>query len=54
MIDAPNTLGVHLTSISYVYTVFQHLDMLWMGIWGHSYTVRPVEVGVDFGKMGYG
>ena len=31
--------------LSYVYTVFQHLDMLWMGIWVHPYTVTPVQVG---------
>ena len=26
MVEAPNPLGVHPTSMSYVYTVFQHLD----------------------------
>ncbi len=30
MVEAPNLLGVHPTSMSYVYTVFEHLDMLWM------------------------
>jgi len=24
--------------------VFQHLGMLWMGIWVHPYTVTPVQV----------
>ena len=33
------------TSMSYVYTVFQHLDMLWMGIWVYPYTVTSVQVG---------
>jgi hypothetical protein len=37
MVEAPNPLGVHPTSISYVYKVFQHLDMLWMGICVHPY-----------------
>jgi hypothetical protein len=36
MVEAPNLLGVHPTSILYVYKVFQHLDMLWMGM-----CVRP-------------
>jgi len=31
MVKAPNPREVHPTSISYVYKVFQHLDMLWMG-----------------------
>ena len=43
-IKAPNPLGVHPINISYVYKVFQHLDMLWMGIWVRPYNVRPVQV----------
>ena len=30
MVEDPNPREVHTTSISYVYKVFQHLDMLWM------------------------
>jgi hypothetical protein len=45
MLEAPKPLGVHPTSISYVYKVFYHLDMLWMGIWVRPYTVMPVQVG---------
>ena len=45
MVEAPNPLGVHPTSMPYVYKVFQHLDMLWMGIWKYPYTVMPVQVG---------
>jgi len=44
MVKAPNLLGVHPTSMIYVYTVFQHHDMLWMGIWAHPYSVTPVQV----------
>jgi hypothetical protein len=47
-------LGVHPTSISYVYKVFQHLGKPWMGIWVHPYTVMPVQVGEDFRKIGIG
>jgi hypothetical protein len=43
MVEALNPLGVHPTSMSYVYTVFQHLDMLWMGIWVYPYTVTSVQ-----------
>ena len=44
MVEAPNPLGVHPTSMSYVYTVFQHLDMPWMGIRVYPNTVMPVQV----------
>ncbi len=30
-VEAQNLLGVHPTSMLYVYRVFYHLDMLWMG-----------------------
>jgi hypothetical protein len=39
MIEATNNFRLHPTSISYVYKVFYHLDMLWMDIWVHPYTV---------------
>ena len=42
MVEAPNPLGVHPTSMSYVYKVFQHLDMPWMGKWVYPYTVTPM------------
>jgi hypothetical protein len=45
MVEATNPLGVHPTSMSYVYKVFDHLDMLWMGIWVLPYTVTPMQVG---------
>jgi hypothetical protein len=44
MLEAPNPLGVHPTSILYVYKVIYHLDMLWMGMWVRPYTVMPVPV----------
>ncbi len=32
MVEAPKPREVHHTSISYVYKVFQHLDMLWIDV----------------------
>ncbi len=55
MAEAPNSLGVYPTSMSYVYKVFQYLDMLLMGTWvppSHPYTVMSVQVGIDFKKIG--
>ena len=33
-----------------VYKVIEQLEMLWMGIWVHPYTVTPIRVGVDFSE----
>jgi hypothetical protein len=57
MVEASNPLEVHPTSILYVYKVFQHLDMLWMGICVRPYTGMPVQVGGReriLGKFGQG
>ena len=35
---------LHHTSIIHVYEVFEHLHMLWNGIWVHPHTVTPVQV----------
>jgi hypothetical protein len=51
MVEAPNPFGVHPTSMSYVYKVFQHLDLPWMGIWVYPYNITTVEVGVIFWKI---
>ena len=50
MVEATNPHRLFPTSMSYVYTVFQHHDMLWMGICVYPYTVtsRP---GVEFRKI---
>jgi hypothetical protein len=52
MVEAPDLLGVHPTSMSYVYKVFYHIDMRWMDIWVYPYTVTPVEVGGICWKIG--
>jgi hypothetical protein len=43
MVEATNPHRLFPTSMSYVYTVLQHLDMLWIGIWVYPYTVTPVQ-----------
>ena len=52
MVKAPNSLGVHPISMSYVYKVFQHFDTLWMGIWVRRYTVTlPILLGSYFAVL---
>ena len=43
----------HHSSIIHVYEVFEHLHMLWKGIWVHPYTVMMVAGGGGkFWKLG--
>ena len=48
MDEAARGFRLHLTSMVDVYKVFEHLDMLCMGIWVHPYTVAPVKIGDGF------
>ncbi len=41
------------TSILDIYKVFEHIDMLSMGIQYQSYTVIPNLLGSDFGVLGH-
>ena len=43
LVGLPNPLRLHPTSMSYVFKLFKNLDMLWMGIWVHPYTVTPEQ-----------
>jgi hypothetical protein len=52
MVEATKSSRRHPTSISYAYKVFELLDMLWMDLWVHIYTVILVQVGVSFWKVG--
>jgi hypothetical protein len=35
--------------MSYKYDVFEHLQLLWMGIWLHTHTVTTTDVSQDLG-----
>ncbi len=53
MVEASKPHRLHSTSISYIYNVFQHLDMLWLDMWVHPYTdTMPLKMGVDFWDIG--
>ena len=52
-VEAVNYPTLHHTSIITVYEVFEHLHMLWKGIWVHPNTVMMVHRGgPNFGKLG--
>ncbi len=52
-VEADGHLKLLLTSILDVYKVFEHIDMLSIGMQWHPYTVLPTLLGSDFGVLGH-
>jgi hypothetical protein len=53
MVEADSHLKLLPTSILDIYKVFEHIDMLSIGIWLQPYTVMPALLGPDFGILGH-
>jgi hypothetical protein len=53
MVEADSYLKLLPTSILDIYKVFQHIDMLSMGIQYQPYTVIPTLLSSDFGALGH-
>ncbi len=54
MAEAYSHLKLLPTSILDIYKVFEHIDMLSIGIWLQPYTVIPtLLLGSDFGVLGH-
>jgi hypothetical protein len=53
MIEADSHLKLLPTSILGICKVFEHIDMLSMGIQYQPYTVIPTLLGSDFGAPGH-
>ena len=53
MFEAGNHLKLFPTSILDMYKVFEHIDMLSIGIWKQPYTVIPDQLGSVFGALGH-
>jgi hypothetical protein len=49
MVEADSHIKLLPTSISDIYKVFEHIDMLSIGIQYQPYTVLPTVLGSDFG-----
>ena len=52
IVEAINHPTLQHTSRIHVYEVFEHLHMLWKGIWVHPYTGMMVQGGAKFWKIG--
>ncbi len=53
MVEADSHLKLLPTSILDIYKVFEHIDMLSMGIQYQPYKVVPTLFGSDFGALGH-
>jgi hypothetical protein len=53
MVEADSHLKLLPTSISDIYKVIEHIDMLSMGMQCQPYTVIPTLLGSDFGVLGH-
>jgi len=51
MVEAVEPFKLYPTSMSYIYSVFEHLKQLWMGIWQHTHTITTIEVSPDLGEL---
>ncbi len=52
MVEAANPQRLHPPTMAYICKVFEQLEMLWMGIWVHTYAVLHVQVGVNIRENG--
>jgi hypothetical protein len=53
MVVVDSNLKLILASILDIYKVFEHIDMLSIGIWWQPITVNPTLLGSDFGVLGH-
>ena len=53
MVEAESHLKLLPSSILDMFKVFEHIDMLSIGIWKQSYTVIPTQLGSYFGALGH-
>jgi hypothetical protein len=53
MVEADSHLKLLSSSILDIYKVFEHIDMLSMGIQYQPYTVIPTLLGSDYGVLGH-
>ena len=51
MVEAVEPFKLHITSMSYLYEVFEHLQLLRMGIWMHIHSVTTADVSPDLGEL---
>ena len=53
MVEADSPFKLLPSSILEIYKVFEHIDMLFIGIQSQPYIVLPILLGSDFGVLGH-
>jgi hypothetical protein len=53
MVEADKDLKLLPTTIFDIYKVFEHIDMVSIGLQYQSYTVIPTPLGSEFGVLGH-
>ena len=51
MVEAVDPFKPHPTSMSYLYEIFEHLQLLCIDIWLHTHTVTTTDVSSDLGEL---
>jgi len=51
MVEVVEPFKLHITSMSYLYEVFEHLQLLGIGIWMHIHSVTTTDVSPDLGEL---
>jgi hypothetical protein len=51
MVEAVEPFKLHITSMSYIYEVFEHLQLLCIDIWMHTHSVATTDVSPDLGEL---
>ena len=51
MVEAVEPFKLHITSMSYLYEVFEHLQLLCIDIWMHIHSVTTTDISPDLGEL---
>ena len=51
MVEYVESFKLYITSMSYLYDVFEHLQLLGMGIWMHIHSGTTTDVSPDLGEL---
>ena len=51
MVEAVEPFKLHITSMSYLYEVFEQLQLLCIDIWMHIHFVTNTDVSPDLGEV---
>ncbi len=51
MVEAVEPFKLHITSISYLYEVLEHLQLMCIDIWMHIHSVTITDTSPDLGEL---